>query len=65
LIREGKTFQLPSVMQTAKTQGMVTMNDSLFALVTSKAIEPKEALMKATDKANLLGMLRNANIPVE
>src|SRR6185437_3204965 len=28
LIREGKTFQLPSLMQTGKNQGMVTLNDA-------------------------------------
>src|SRR5213079_2917163 len=30
LIREGKTFQLPSIMQTGKAHGMVTLNDSLL-----------------------------------
>jgi twitching motility protein PilT len=63
LIRDGKTFQLASVMQTSKQQGMVTMNDSLFALVASKQVEAKEAWLKATDKSGLLGMFRNANIP--
>ena len=29
LIREGKTFQLPSVIQTNKRLGMITLNDSL------------------------------------
>ena len=53
LIREGKTFQLPSVLQTSKNIGMVTMNDALLALVHSKQIEPKEAWMKAVDKAGL------------
>lgn len=63
LIRDGKTFQLASVMQTSKQQGMVTMNDSLFALVQSRQVEPKEAWLKATDKSGLLGMFKNANIP--
>ncbi len=63
LIRDGKTFQLASVMQTSKAQGMVTMNDSLFALVQSKQVEPKEAWLKATDKAGLLGMFKGANLP--
>ena len=62
LIRDGKTFQLSSVMQTSKQQGMVTMNDSLFALVQSKQVEPKEAWLKATDKTGLLTMFKNANI---
>ena len=63
LIRDGKTFQLASVMQTSKSQGMVTMNDSLLTLVQNKQIEPKEAWLKATDKAGLLGMFKNAGLP--
>lgn len=63
LIRDGKTFQLASVMQTSKQQGMITMNDSLFTLVQSKQVEPKEAWLKATDKSGLLSMFKNANIP--
>ena len=50
LIREGKTFQIPSVMQTSKRLGMVTLNDALLELVDGKLIEPKEAYMKAVDK---------------
>ena len=63
LIRDGKTFQLPSVMQTSKNVGMVTMNDSLFALVQNKLVEPKEAYIKAVDKSGLLGMFRSAGLP--
>jgi twitching motility protein PilT len=63
LIRDGKTFQLASVMQTSKNVGMVTMNDSLFALVQSKQVDPKEAWLKATDKNSLLTMFKNAGIP--
>jgi twitching motility protein PilT len=63
LIREGKTFQLGSVMQTGKNIGMVTMNDTLFSLVQRKLVDPKEAWLKATDKAGLITMYKNANIP--
>lgn len=63
LIREGKTFQMPSVMQTSKNAGMVTMNDSLFSLVQRKLVDPKEAWLKAVDKSGLLGMFKNANLP--
>jgi twitching motility protein PilT len=62
MIREGKTFQLPSVMQTSKGQGMVTMNDSLLALVQKKIVDPKQAYMKAIDKTAFVGMLRSAGI---
>ncbi len=58
LIREGKTFQLPSVLQTSKRLGMVTMNDALIELVDSKQVEPQEAYLKATDKAGIINMLK-------
>jgi twitching motility protein PilT len=54
LIREGKTFQLPSQMQIGKSQGMVTMNDSIMEFVKSGRVDPKEAYLKATDKLCLL-----------
>jgi len=65
LIREGKTFQISSVMQTSKGMGMVTMNDALLALVKEKQIEPREAWTKATDKTGLIGMFKNAGIQTQ
>jgi twitching motility protein PilT len=58
LIREGKTFQLPSVLQTSRRLGMVTMNDALVELVDSNQVEPQEAYLKATDKVGILHMLK-------
>jgi twitching motility protein PilT len=58
LIREGKTFQLPSVLQTSRKLGMVTMNDALIELVDSGAVESQEAYLKATDKVGILHMLK-------
>src|SRR5262247_937639 len=40
LIREGKTFQIPSILQTGKGAGMQTMNDALFDLVKKRLVEP-------------------------
>jgi twitching motility protein PilT len=62
MIREGKTFQLASVMQTAKGQGMITMNDSLIALVQQKKVDPKQAYMKAVDKSGFATMLKSLGI---
>ncbi|HTP51500.1 MAG TPA: type IV pilus twitching motility protein PilT [Anaeromyxobacteraceae bacterium] len=66
LIREGKTFQIPSVMQTARGQGMVTLNDSLLELVKRKVVEPKEAWSRAVAKSELKQMLERAgfSLPV-
>jgi twitching motility protein PilT len=58
LIREGKTFQLPSVLQTSRRLGMVTMNDALIELVEAGSVEPQEAYLKATDKVGILNMLK-------
>ncbi len=58
LIREGKTFQIPSIMQTSKRIGMITMNDTLLGLVEEKLVEPREAYMKSVDKASFLNSLK-------
>jgi twitching motility protein PilT len=58
LIREGKTFQIPSIMQTSKRIGMMTMNDELMGLVEKKLVEPKEAYMKSVDKTSFVAGLK-------
>jgi twitching motility protein PilT len=58
LIREGKTFQIPSIMQTNRKTGMVTLNDALMELVDAKLVEPKEAYMKAVEKAGFAAALK-------
>ncbi len=58
LIREGKTFQIPSMMQTNKKAGMVTMNDALLDVVDKKLVEPQEAWMKSVDKSAFEAMLK-------
>jgi twitching motility protein PilT len=58
LIREGKTFQLPSVLQTSRRLGMVTMNDALIDLVDTGMVEPEEAYLKATDKVGIINLLK-------
>ncbi len=62
LIREGKTFQIPSSMQTGKTQGMVMMNDALFELVKQGLVEPRDAYLKAVDKTAFEAMLTRAGM---
>jgi twitching motility protein PilT len=51
LIREGKTHQIPSIIQTGKKEGMVQMDQSILALVMAGVIEGKEAYTKALDKS--------------
>jgi twitching motility protein PilT len=57
LIREGKTFQIASAMQTGRNLGMVMLNDALFAHVQSGAVEPKDAYIKAQDKTGFEALL--------
>jgi len=64
LIREGKTFQLPSVLQTGKNLGMQTMTDHLFKLVKDGIVEPEEAYVKSNDKLTLKEMFKKNNIPL-
>jgi twitching motility protein PilT len=62
LIREAKTFQIPSMMQVGRAQGMVALNDALMDMVTKKLVEPEEAYLKSVDKAAFEGLLKRANI---
>ncbi len=62
LIREGKTFQIPSIMQTARKHGMIMLNDALVDLVQRDVVTVDEAYVKAVDKHSLLIQLKNANI---
>jgi twitching motility protein PilT len=64
LIREGKTYQIPSIMQTSKRLGMCTLNDALIAYVDSGEVEPKEAYMKCVEKAGFVQMLKARNLDV-
>jgi len=64
LIREKKTFQLFSVMQTSRNAGMTTMNDHLLDLVRKKQIEPREAYYKAVNKAEIKSLLTKAGFEV-
>ena len=46
LIREAKIHQIPSVMQTAQREGMITMEKSIEGLVGSGVISNAEAKNK-------------------
>ncbi len=58
LIREGKTFQIPSIIQTSKQIGMLTLNDALLELVEKKEVSPDEAYMKSVEKTGLAASLK-------
>src|SRR5437899_4514052 len=58
LIREGKTFQIPSIIQTSKQLGMLTLNDALLDLVEKKEISADEAYMRSVEKTGLAASLK-------
>jgi twitching motility protein PilT len=64
LIREGKTFQIPSVMQTGKAAGMQTLNDALLELVKKNVVSPEEALKKAVARTELKAAIERAGFKV-
>lgn len=49
LIREGKSYQIPTAMQTNKKGGMITMDDSIYELYQSGEISKESALEFAQD----------------
>ena len=53
LVREGKTFMLPGVMQTGKNVGMIMMDDALVKLYKDGVITKEEALGRAIDRGTL------------
>jgi twitching motility protein PilT len=58
LIRESKTFQIPSMIQTGKKYGMQLLDDSIWELCNRGWISPDDAYMKANDKARFRHLLK-------
>ncbi|MCF6176830.1 MAG: type IV pilus twitching motility protein PilT [Victivallaceae bacterium] len=58
IIREGKTHQIMSMMQTGKKFGMQTLNDALMQLVSEDIVESQEAAFKAVDKVGFETAMR-------
>ena len=64
LIREGKTFQIPSAIQTGKKEGMMLLNESLFNLVDKNLITADEAFMRSVDKDGIQPMLQDKGLTI-
>jgi twitching motility protein PilT len=62
MIRENKTFQIPSLMQAGQAQGMQTMDMALERLVRAKEISPQTALEKAIDKESFAKLLKQSEM---
>ncbi|MEE8430066.1 MAG: type IV pilus twitching motility protein PilT [Candidatus Desulfatibia sp.] len=59
LIREGKTHQINSMIQTGKKYGMVLLDDAIMDLLNKGWIGGDEAYMKANDKSKFRPFLKN------
>lgn len=60
MIREGKTHQVPSAMQTGKKYGMQTLDDGIMAQLKAARISPDEAYSKCVDKEKFKPFLTEA-----
>jgi twitching motility protein PilT len=59
LIREAKTYQIPSMVQTGKKYGMQLLDDAIMEMCTKRMISPDEAYAKANDKSKFRPLLKN------
>jgi len=58
LIRESKTAQMPSMIQTGKKVGMQSLDEAIMDLLNKKWISPEEAYDKCTDKSRFVSLLK-------
>ena len=59
LIREGKTHQIPSMIQTGKKYGMQLLDDAIMDLLNNGWISADDAYAKANDKGKFRPFLKN------
>jgi len=57
LIRESKTFQIPSAIQTGRKYGMQSLDDAILAALNSKKISAEDAYAKAIVKDRFVKLL--------
>lgn len=64
-IREGKTHQIPSLMQMNGKIGCKLLNDALFELVQKRLVDPSDAYMKSVAKDDFVRKCQAAGIAVQ
>jgi len=62
LIREAKTHQIPSMIQTGKKYGMILLDDYIMELFQKRQVSAEEAYAKANEKSRFRPLL---NAPPE
>jgi twitching motility protein PilT len=59
LVREGKTHQIPSMIQTGKKYGMILLDDSIMDLFKKVIISADDAYAKSNEKGRFRAMLKS------
>lgn len=54
LIREAKAFQIPSIIQTSRKEGMQTMDDNIYELLMDRMITKETAIQFALDQTAMI-----------
>ena len=65
MIRENKTYQVRSIIQTGQRHGMQTLDQSLADLVKKKIVTYQDGLEKASDPLEFKALLGDAEPPKE
>lgn len=61
LVRDGKTFQIPTVLQTGKKYGMQSLDDAILEHLEKGRINPEDAYLHCLDKTRFRTFLRNVS----
>ncbi len=61
-IRSGQIANIKSIIESGGAEGMITMDNSLMNRVKDGTIEPKEAYMKAANKATFAPLLKPGDL---
>ncbi len=62
LILNKKNFQIPSILQTGREQGMQLMDQALLEAVKNKEIDPDDAYINAVDKKQFQRFVTNPDL---
>ena len=65
LIRQAKTEQVYSVMQTNTARGMITMEQSLAALALRRVVTIEDAISRSSRPDQLMGILERSGMPID
>ena len=63
MIREAKSHQIPSIIQTNKQSGMMMMDDALYELYRTHQITAEDAMTFAQDPSNLARRIPAGKMP--